>query len=248
MICSICNNEAIVNQAGGKEFFYCRTCKIEPITIELENGFSVEDLAKANVSINIVTRAFFDSVQKNVSPSSSNILSVPFLSPITACAGNNINTGLGQCLLWQIPRNTNTFSVYLDKWLPGQLHTADNFYQVDRNVDPIRLSGNWYNGIGRTIEEEILDLSVRIYKEGGIPDKGYMHPLDFERFCNDMGYVKSSVSIILLYTIPGYITIYPDSDCPKGFVYLCQMDTWAYDLTFNALYCTNPGFNGVLIL
>lgn len=29
MICTKCNETGILNQAGGKDFYYCRTCKIE---------------------------------------------------------------------------------------------------------------------------------------------------------------------------------------------------------------------------
>ena len=29
MRCNKCYNEAITNTAGGKEFYYCRTCKLE---------------------------------------------------------------------------------------------------------------------------------------------------------------------------------------------------------------------------
>ena len=44
MICSKCKNQGILNSAGGKEFYYCRTCKEEigledaaTTTFELDN-------------------------------------------------------------------------------------------------------------------------------------------------------------------------------------------------------------------
>lgn len=35
MICSKCKNDGILNQANGKEFYYCRTCREEIILEEI---------------------------------------------------------------------------------------------------------------------------------------------------------------------------------------------------------------------
>lgn len=42
MICKVCYNKAVKNQALGKEFYYCRTCK-EEVTEEKGFQYTLED-------------------------------------------------------------------------------------------------------------------------------------------------------------------------------------------------------------
>jgi len=46
MKCTTCSNEAIINQALGKSFYYCRTCKVEVVTKrhELEGSIDLGEL------------------------------------------------------------------------------------------------------------------------------------------------------------------------------------------------------------
>jgi len=270
MICSLCNMEAIVNQAEGKEFFYCRTCKIEP-TEKRDINYPILPPGSIHYNANTfpgsvnpsfgplipASRAFFDNVSKiQSSPHQlGSALRIPFT--ITTQTGllpssphHLLSLSTPIVLWWLIPADLNPFSVYLNKWLPGSLQLStlpDIFYGIDRNLDRIQLAGNWYDGTGKTIEEGIINLSYDIMQRGGNVDTVFMHLTDFTNLCKHLGNFSPISYHTIIYS-HSKINVYPDSDCPKGFVYLVQMNTWEYSLNFNALYCTNLAFNGVLKL
>lgn len=59
----------------------------------------------------------------------------------------------------------------LAAWLPATAPTTgDNFFGVDRSVDPTRLAGVRYDGSAQSVEEAIIDASALLAREGGKPN------------------------------------------------------------------------------
>jgi hypothetical protein len=42
MICQICKNDGVLSSAGGNNFYYCRTCKIEIVLTEPQKAVDDE--------------------------------------------------------------------------------------------------------------------------------------------------------------------------------------------------------------
>lgn len=124
----------------------------------------------------------------------------------------------------------------LAAWLPilGP-QTGDNFFGVDRTVDPTRLAGIVYDGTGDTIENALINAAALVGREGGKPDACF---LSFERFASleialgakiqrvkqDKGEV--GFSGLLIHGPRGDIEVYADQNCSYDRLYLLQMDTW----------------------
>lgn len=41
MICNKCHNSAVINQANGKDFYFCQTCRVE---VSLEDKFNLSEI------------------------------------------------------------------------------------------------------------------------------------------------------------------------------------------------------------
>jgi hypothetical protein len=126
----------------------------------------------------------------------------------------------------------------LDAWIPmpGVL-TSTSFFGVDRTVDSVRLAGvsKDYSS-NANIEENLVDLSSAIGREGGFPDHCFM---DFENYAalekalgSKVQYVnlKSDAEVgfegIRIHGTKGPISVVPDQNCQGDRFYMLQMDTW----------------------
>lgn len=162
---------------------------------------------------------------------------------------------------------------------------STTLWGVNRADDVQRLAGLRLT-TSAPIEEALQSaLSVQ-YLAGGKPNKGFMSPIDFGNFVNSLGSkvqrdagdkAKTGYDSIDIYSAAGTVKIYSDPDCPKGKVYLLQMDTWtlasageaphildygdgqslrvgnqdAQEFRIGArlnLICSAPGFNQVVLL
>jgi hypothetical protein len=136
----------------------------------------------------------------------------------------------------------------IDAWIPATV-SATAFFGVDRTQDATRLGGQRYTTAG-TIQQKLIQASVRTSREGGRPDKCFMNPTDWATLALDLegkavftasseiahtynrGYnAKESAgsigfSSLQLATPAGIVQIYSDHNCPVGTCYLLQMDTW----------------------
>ena len=108
-------------------------------------------------------------------------------------------------------------------------------------VDPTRLAGSRFNGIGLPIEEALKRISTLIVRNGGRPDTVFLNPIDYERLelslegrarfetmTTQVG-GKRSASIgfdsMLITTTAGKANVFADVNCPQGTGYMLQMDT-----------------------
>ena len=133
----------------------------------------------------------------------------------------------------------------LKGWLPTVAPVAgDAFFGLDRSVDPTRLAGSRFNGIGLPIEEALKRISTLIVRNGGRPDTVFLNPIDYERLelslegrarfetmTTQVG-GKRSASIgfdsMLITTTAGKANVFADVNCPQGTGYMLQMDTWKF--------------------
>ncbi len=173
----------------------------------------------------------------------------------------------------------------LNGWLPATLGAGDSFFTVNRNADKTRLAGIYQDGRAKPIEEALIDLSVRINREGGNPDYCFMGHTDFSNLEKALGTRIQYVDVkpnydasfgfkgMLLNSPSGTLKVMADVNCPSGFAYMLQMDTWRLNslgkaptlfdtdglnmlrdatsdsveirvYSYHQLGCNAPGFNG----
>ena len=180
----------------------------------------------------------------------------------------------------------------LAAWLPLVAPVAgDNFFGLDRSVDTGRLAGIRYSaGSGGPIEESLISGATQITTNGGTPDHAFMNPVDYANLIKALGSkveydmaIKSSndASIafkgVNLHGPAGEIKVVSDLNCPQGYCYMLQMDTWNFETLkaaprileqdgmqiranasadsyilragwYGQLTCDAPGWNGVITL
>lgn len=125
----------------------------------------------------------------------------------------------------------------LAAWLPTAAPTTgDSFFGVDRSVDPTRLGGVRFNGSSESIEEAVIDASLLVAREGGMPDVCIMNFASYAALEKSLGAKAQYISFdgpaklyypgILINGAAGQIKVFPDRSCPAKTAYLLQMDTW----------------------
>ena len=131
----------------------------------------------------------------------------------------------------------------LDAWLPSSV-TSSSFFGVDRTLDKTRLGGQ-RQGYANSVQETIINASVKTGREGGRPDAMFMNPTDWaelaldlegraavagshnrRRYENDDKAAIFGFSSISIATPNGMVDVYADHNCPINVGYLLQLDTW----------------------
>lgn len=131
--------------------------------------------------------------------------------------------------------STRTKIAGLQAWIPTSAPSSTAFFGVDRSVDTTRLGGVRYDGSALTIEEALVNGVSRVATEGGKTDYIFMNPLDVRNLVNALGtkvmYTQHKVGDIGFEGIKvacdtGPVTVMSDLNCPQGYAFLLQMDTW----------------------
>lgn len=158
-------------------------------------------------------------------------------STITGCAANDF-------IFQGAPGQASDYGVMVRGvagWVPLQPPSAtDNFFGVNRSTDT-RLFGLRQVGGGAPIEETITDAATKVCLHGGKPSHLFMNPIDWGQLSKAMATKsvypreeKGSVNempdlgfeAFTVYGPKGPIKVIADLNCPKGFGYLLQLDTW----------------------
>lgn len=138
---------------------------------------------------------------------------------------------------------TNTQPTGILGWIPRtDPTTGDDFFGLDRSVDPQRLAGVRYlDGAGGPIETTLIDLAARICANGGKPNISTLNPLDYANLVKALGSkviydrVKSvdmpdiGFESVKLWGPKGPIQVIADIDQPQGWTNMLQTDTWSVD-------------------
>jgi hypothetical protein len=176
----------------------------------------------------------------------------------------------------------------LGSWLPTTAPTSgDSFFNLDRSADTTRLAGVRYSaGAGGPIEETLIDACVLVAREGGMIDIVLLNPIDWGNLVKALGSkvirtefktANFGFQALEIMTGTGPVKVVADLNCPKGYAYGVQLDTWTFaslgdapmvfDLdgqqllrdngsdsytvragTYGQLYCEAPGYNFVATL
>lgn len=124
----------------------------------------------------------------------------------------------------------------LSAWIPQSTPTSAAFFGVDRSVDPTRLGGVRYDGSQQSIEEALIDASLLVAREGGLPDVCITNYASYAALEKSLGAKAQYISFdgpaklyypgILINGAAGQIKVFPDRSCPAKTAFLLQMDTW----------------------
>ncbi len=125
----------------------------------------------------------------------------------------------------------------LPAWLPATAPTStDNFYGVNRSVDPVRLAGVRYDGSSQSVEEALIDGSMLLGREEGSPDYGFMSYASYGALDKALGSKVQYVDMkgpaelgfrgIRINGADSEIKVVPDRNCPALKSYLLTMDSW----------------------
>lgn len=126
----------------------------------------------------------------------------------------------------------------LAAWLPttAPAISTDNFFGVNRGVDPVRLAGVRYSGTSQSIEEALIDASSLVAREGGKPKfcvTNYASYAALEKalgakiqYITEKGPAEIAFRGILVNGANTQIEVFPDRNCPQQTAYLLDMTSW----------------------
>lgn len=125
-------------------------------------------------------------------------------------------------------------------WIPSTAPgVADNFFGVNRSVNPTRLAGTRVKGGAKTIEEVIFDSLGRGRTSGGKFDTLWMNSeraaelqksMQAKAFIDVQSAGKAKVGFqgFQLATPQGQIMVMDDPNCPYAYGLLTKRDAWEY--------------------
>jgi hypothetical protein len=149
--------------------------------------------------------------------------------------------------------------VGLGGWLPLVAPVSgDNFFGVDRSLDPVSLAGVRVPGIGKPVSQAIYDLAVRIGENGGSPDCAFVSFTDFGYLATELenravydniqgAGLTISYEAISIAGPKGRIKVFPDTFCPQDRLFCITKRDWT-------IYCGGganpmyPSLKGVSLL
>ena len=166
----------------------------------------------------------------------------------------------------------------LAAWLPyavpgfGRLRPNDNFHGINRNVDTVRLAGNYAEG-SNPIEVLVYAMTL-CAREDGKPKDIFVSPSTWSTIAK--GNIYSGVEVIgevmMIHGLHGSSIVHMSPECPDFLAYVLDLDTWKIyhrgpdvgeiiyandpissqkNITITsefALTCSNPGHNAVCML
>ena len=160
---------------------------------------------------------------------------------VSGSMGGAVGVGLGAWLA-TINDTVNVVGDYglglkgLSAWVPQTTPASTAFFGVDRSTDPTRLGGVRYDGSGQSIEEALIDASLLVAREGGLPDVCITNFASYAALEKSLGAKAQYISFdgpaklyypgILINGAAGQIKVFPDRSCPAKTAFLLQMDTW----------------------
>ena len=127
----------------------------------------------------------------------------------------------------------------LAAWIPFTAPTSgDNFFSVDRSVDPTRLGGLRFDGSSYSIEEALVKGLTRCNREGGRPEVVMMNYTDWSNLELALGskvqymvsnaYGRADIGFegIQVKTNKGVSNCIADPFCPANYAYGLTMKSW----------------------
>lgn len=126
----------------------------------------------------------------------------------------------------------------MSAWLPATDPSAsENFWGVDRSVDPTRLAGLRYDASALTIEEGITNALALLNREGGKPDLCILDFGSFAALVNSLGAKVQYIQVrhdtvdvafegITFVSAYGRVTVLADRSCPAQTAFILTTSSW----------------------
>jgi len=126
----------------------------------------------------------------------------------------------------------------LAAWLPvSSPGGSDNFWGVNRSIDPTRLAGCRFDASAYTIEEGLTNALAFLNREGGKPDIAIMDFASYAALVNSLGAKVQYVQVnhdevevafegIIFQSAYGKVNVLADRSCQPQTCYLLTMSTW----------------------
>lgn len=126
----------------------------------------------------------------------------------------------------------------LSAWIPTTVASNDSFFNVNRSADRVRLAGVYIDVSAMSIEEGLITMGSRLGREGGNPDTVFLNHSDYANLDKSLGtkvqYVHEkagseaqiSFRALELNTPTGVVKVFADQNCPSGYAYMLQLNTW----------------------
>lgn len=121
-------------------------------------------------------------------------------------------------------------------WLPVSAPTSTAFFGLDRSVETTRLGGCRIDISSQSPEEGLINAAFSLGREGGSPDylfgnhedvKNIQYALGSKVQYEDLKVGEIGFQALKVNGPTGVIKVLADRNCPKGYSFLLQMDTWA---------------------
>jgi len=115
---------------------------------------------------------------------------------------------------------------------------GDNFWQLDRTTDPVRLAGQVFSAAGLPMNEALMEGEGRVLVQGvGTPNTILVNPLDVQNLKKSLGSdivydrVQSNIAGISFKSIQydganGPMNIVADPFCPRNKAFMLQLESW----------------------
>lgn len=161
------------------------------------------------------------------------------LGIVTFAAGELATIGVAAADFISVEGDKNLKLKGLEAWLPIVAPTSgDNFFGVDRSVDPTRLAGVRVDGSALPIEEALIKGAARTNREGGRPDCCFVSYSTFEDLEKALGskvqymvsqaFGRADIGFegIAIKSNKGTINVIADPFCPADRAYMLTMKSW----------------------
>lgn len=145
----------------------------------------------------------------------------------------------------------------LSAWIPSvDPTTGDNFWGVDRSVDPTRLAGLRYDASSQSMAEGITNALALANREGAAPDLIVMDFASYATLINELGAkvqyiqlnhdeVEVAFEAIHFHSAYGKIPVLADRSCPAQTAYALTLDTWKLRTLGKAPHLLTYGMEGL---
>ena len=123
----------------------------------------------------------------------------------------------------------------LAAWLPLAAPSATLFFGVDRTVAPVKLAGTRIDTPTSGIRENVSTLLELVSERGGMPDRVFMSPTNFNALAKDTeatvlreqgGTAKFGFKAFEFEFSGGTAMVTADPDCPGNRAYALTMSSW----------------------
>lgn len=145
----------------------------------------------------------------------------------------------------------------LAAWIPAvDPPASDNFWGVNRSVDPTRLAGLRFNASTMSISEGLTNALGFINREGGSPDLIVLDFTSYTTLINELGAKVQYVEVthdevevaweaIHFHSAYGKIPVLADRSCQAQTAWVLTMDTWKLRTLGKAPHILTYGMEGL---